>query len=490
MATKRPLVNNGGRIQEISAGDILPADVVGTINPISGFQAHKNGTDQNFTTSTATKVTFGTEVFDINSEFASDRFTIISGGKYLISAAVHVTAFGVGTTSTKLFLYKNGSLFKTLMTSFVLTDMTMQGNLIVDVADGDYFEVFVQFVGLTSGTATIEGDAIDTWFNAIRQASSPGNETTTSLGAITNNATSKTTPVDADMIPLMDSAASNIWKKLSWANLKTKVNAFFTDTVILTDGANVAVDASLGHKFRLTLGGDRTIDNPSGLYDGQELVFEIIQDGTGYRKPTFGSKYTGDWWIDFAPDSRTFLRFIYNSATDTLYLVDCSLKSAYVCLTANHTLGNNTNLQKLFDVPANGEITLPKGLYFIEGLFYISSMSSTSGNGQLDLKGAGTAVLGTTLYQAVGYDNTAIGAVANQSGSTNHQAASGNNVITGGTGTLVAFSIRGSMRITTAGTIIPSFKLTTAAAAVVQAGSYLRIIKEGTDTQTFRGQLS
>lgn len=36
----------------------------------------------------------------------------------------------------------------------------------------------------------------------------------------THSATSKATPVDADEIPLIDSAASNVWKKLTWANLK------------------------------------------------------------------------------------------------------------------------------------------------------------------------------------------------------------------------------------------------------------------------------
>lgn len=34
-------------------------------------------------------------------------------------------------------------------------------------------------------------------------------------------ATEKTTPVDADLFPLVDSAAANVLKKLTWANLKT-----------------------------------------------------------------------------------------------------------------------------------------------------------------------------------------------------------------------------------------------------------------------------
>ena len=189
------------------------------INPISGFQSHKNGTDQTFTTSTATKVTFGTEVFDVNSEFASDRFTIISGGKYWFGASCRVTTFGTGTTSVLLMLYKNGSLFKTLAKLTTLTETVLTGSLVVDVVDGDYFEIFAQFVGLTAGTATIEGDSSETWFNAIRHASSPGNETTTSLGNTLNGSTAKFPLVDADYVWIWDSV-TGLLKKLSWASLK------------------------------------------------------------------------------------------------------------------------------------------------------------------------------------------------------------------------------------------------------------------------------
>lgn len=46
-------------------------------------------------------------------------------------------------------------------------------------------------------------------------------ETAASVGAIIAGATNKTTPVDGDLLGLVDSAASWITKKLSWANLKT-----------------------------------------------------------------------------------------------------------------------------------------------------------------------------------------------------------------------------------------------------------------------------
>lgn len=47
------------------------------------------------------------------------------------------------------------------------------------------------------------------------------------FGAFINARTGKTTPVDADMVPLMDSAASNAAKKLSWANIKATLKTYF-----------------------------------------------------------------------------------------------------------------------------------------------------------------------------------------------------------------------------------------------------------------------
>jgi len=51
-------------------------------------------------------------------------------------------------------------------------------------------------------------------------------------------AASKTTPVDADLLPLVDSAASNTLKKLTWANLKAAITGSFatlTGTETLTN---------------------------------------------------------------------------------------------------------------------------------------------------------------------------------------------------------------------------------------------------------------
>jgi len=76
-----------------------------------------------------------------------------------------------------------------------------------------------------------------------------GNETTTTMGTLINGATAKTTPVDADMVGLMDSAAANVVKKLSWANVKATLKTYFDTLYSLTghthSGVYQPVDADL-----------------------------------------------------------------------------------------------------------------------------------------------------------------------------------------------------------------------------------------------------
>lgn len=53
------------------------------------------------------------------------------------------------------------------------------------------------------------------------------------VGSSIHGATAKTTPVDADTMPLIDSAASNVLKKVTWANVKATAKTYF-DTLYAT----------------------------------------------------------------------------------------------------------------------------------------------------------------------------------------------------------------------------------------------------------------
>ena len=57
----------------------------------------------------------------------------------------------------------------------------------------------------------------------------------------------------------------------------------------LTDGATITPDFALANNFSVTLGGSRTLANPTNLTTGQSGVIRIAQDGTGSRTLAYGS---------------------------------------------------------------------------------------------------------------------------------------------------------------------------------------------------------
>lgn len=59
--------------------------------------------------------------------------------------------------------------------------------------------------------------------------------------------------------------------------------------VALTDGATITPDFNAGPNFSVTLGGNRTLANPTNLAAGQSGSIVITQDGTGSRTLAFGS---------------------------------------------------------------------------------------------------------------------------------------------------------------------------------------------------------
>lgn len=92
--------------------------------------------------------------------------------------------------------------------------------------------------------------------------------------------------------------------------------------VALTDAATIAINAALSNNFYVTLGGNRTIGNPTNLTDGMVINLVIKQDGTGSRTGTFASKW--DFGLAGAPVLSTgaskidFVSAYYDLASDKL----------------------------------------------------------------------------------------------------------------------------------------------------------------------------
>jgi hypothetical protein len=61
--------------------------------------------------------------------------------------------------------------------------------------------------------------------------------------------------------------------------------------VTISDAANLAYDMDDGVNATVTLGGNRTFDNPSNITVGQSGSIFIVQDGTGSRTLSFGNAF-------------------------------------------------------------------------------------------------------------------------------------------------------------------------------------------------------
>lgn len=160
----------------------------------------------------------------------------------------------------------------------------------------------------------------------------------------------------------------------------------------------------------------------------------------------------------------------------------------WICNTSTVTLASQTAAQKMFNSPSNGQVTVAGNTtYQFESMFSLTSMSSTSGAYGYAIGGTATlssiawtgqARKGTTFTIAAGFETTF--------NTTNANTA----IVTASTLVNGYAMIRGVLRVTTGGTIIPQLSLGVAAAAVVGVNSYFRIWPIGSDTTVSIGNWS
>ena len=109
--------------------------------------------------------------------------------------------------------------------------------------------------------------------------------------------------------------------------MKSLSNLYAVPPLTLTDAATITVNAASGTHFRVTLGGNRTMGAPSNPIDGQRVLFEVIQDGTGGRTLAWASGAGGYTFSSGLPAptittgiaKRDFVLFVYNSTANTWY---------------------------------------------------------------------------------------------------------------------------------------------------------------------------
>jgi len=98
----------------------------------------------------------------------------------------------------------------------------------------------------------------------------------------------------------------------------------------LTDGATITPDFATSCNFTVTLGGNRTLANPTGLVAGQSGSIFIVQDATGGRTLAYGTQY------DFSGGTAPTLSTAANAVDRIDYIVRTT-GSIHSVFTANYS---------------------------------------------------------------------------------------------------------------------------------------------------------
>jgi hypothetical protein len=159
-------INGSGTITGINAGGLPDAIITqaelatGVAGTGPAFSATPS-TTQSVTSATYTKVNFGTENFDTNSNFASSRFTPTVAGYYFISGSIYSVSTAAATYIWAV-VYKNGALAfggnLNAPVSSVDGVGTVNGLLYMN-GSSDYVEMYCYLAGtlpvIQTGTLTV-----------------------------------------------------------------------------------------------------------------------------------------------------------------------------------------------------------------------------------------------------------------------------------------------------------------------------------------------
>ena len=160
-------------------------------------------------------------------------------------------------------------------------------------------------------------------------------------------ATAGTNTTQIATTAFVTTAVPDISGKANTSDIGTTIQAYDADTAktdtaqtftaaqrgtisTLTDGATITPDFATANNFTVTLGGNRTIANPTNLTAGQSGSIFIVQDGTGSRTGAWGS-----YW-DFAAGAAPTLTTDANAIDRVDYVVRSST-SIHTVFTGNYS---------------------------------------------------------------------------------------------------------------------------------------------------------
>ena len=286
-----------------------------------------------------------------------------------------------------------------------------------DVTDATNVAAAGAFMKATDDLDDITEGTTNKHFTATEKTKLSGIETAAdvtdadNVGSSIHGSSGKTTPVDGDTVPLIDSEASNVLQKVTWANVKATVKSYF-DTIYaaivhthtasaitdfdteVSNNSDVTANTAARH-VAVTLG----TNTASALsLSGQELSIGdvFVQNAgdtmtgnltfSGSQKIIGGTGTTSDLTLQTTSGVGTTgadMHFLVgnNGATEAMTILNGG----------NVGIGTTSPNYKL-TVKSPGVSTFPFGIYASDGSNLFNIYEDASGYGRLDVRNNGGGV--------------------------------------------------------------------------------------------------
>ena len=177
-------------------------------------------------------------------------------------------------------------------------------------------------------TPTLSTDAVTKAYADALVSGGTGSFTTLTVTGTTTLATSLTGVLKGTSGVVAVATAGTDYAGIDTAQTFTKGQR--GEITALVDGATITPDLADSNNFSVTLGGNRTLANPSNIVAGQSGSIFITQDGTGSRTLAYGVDY------EFAGGVAPTLSTAPN-AVDRIDYVVRTTSSIHAVFTANYS---------------------------------------------------------------------------------------------------------------------------------------------------------
>ena len=252
------------------------------------------------------------------------------------------------------------------------------------------------------------------------------------------------------------------------ANLNTAISPTGTGTVTISPAGALTINPTAASTINNTSIGATTAS--TGRFTSITATTGTITPATGTASVapisfTAGTNLTSATAGAFEYDGSSFYSSIAASTRGVMPT------EQIVVLNTAYTLTSQIAAQKLFNNTTNGAVTLPIGTYQFECSFTVTSLSSSTGSFGFAFGGAAT--IGSQAWWAFAIKPTAFTGSNTWQGTYNTAANTTLTIVSAATNG--AAVIKGILKITAAGTVIPQISQSTAAAAIVGINSYFKI---------------